>query len=96
MTTPLNKMMTIDIFFSWLEFITFVERALPLPSQSSAPSPSLSRDGGGRGLETPPSRPVWETRQPLKGVSREGRHTSLKSTLDERHTFEEQQRYLGK
>ena len=84
------------IFLSWVEFILFVERALPLPSQSSASSPSLSRDGGGRGLETPPSRPVWETRQPLKGVSREGRQTSPVSTMDQRDAFEDQQRYLGK
>ena len=74
----------------------FVERALPLPSQSGASSPSLSRDGGGRGLETPPSRPVWETRQPLKGVSREGRPTSPVNTMDHRDAFEDQQRYLGK
>jgi len=79
-----------------LEFISFVERALPLPAQSSALSPSLSRDGGGRGLETPPSRPVWETRQPLKDVSREGRRMSPVNTLDQRDAIEEQQRYSGK
>lgn len=80
---------------SWLEFISFVERALPLPSQSSGSSPSLSRDGGGHGLEAPPSRPVWETRQPLKGVSREGRTTSPVSTMDQRDAInhmEEQER----
>ena len=89
--------LTIHLIFdlSWLEFISFVERALPLPSPSVASSPSQSRDGG-RGLETPPSRPVWETRQPLKGVSsREGRRVSPDTTLDQRDMFEEQQRILG-
>lgn len=69
---------------------------MPLPSRSIASSPSLSRDGGGHGLETPPSRPVWETRQPLKGVSKEGRQTSPVGAMDQRDAFEDQKRYLGK
>lgn len=56
---------------SWFEFISFIERALPLPSPSVASSPSPSRNSR-HGLETPPTRPVWETRQPLKGVNKGG------------------------
>lgn len=82
-------------YLSWFEFISFVERALPLPSQSVVSSPSQSRDGG-RGFETPPTRPVWETRQPLKGVSRERQHASPDTRLDHRDMLEEQQRSIGK
>lgn len=80
---------------SWLEFLSFVERALPLPAPSVSSSHSLSRDGG-HGLETPPSRPVWETRQPLKGVSQEGRYPSHDTRMDHSDIYEEQQSILVK
>lgn len=80
---------------SWIEFMSFVERALPLPAPSVASSHSPGRDGG-RGLETPPSRPVWETRQPLKGVSQEGRYPAHDASLDSQDMYQEQQNILVK
>ena len=74
--------------------MSFVERALPLPAPSVASSHSQDRDGG-RGLETPPSRPVWETRQPLKGVSQEGRYPAHDASLDSQDMYQEQQNILG-
>lgn len=69
--------------------MSFVERALPLPTSSISSSHSYSRNGG-RVLETPPDRPVWETRQPLKGVSHEGRYPSYDTSMDQ-----EQHNILG-
>ena len=69
--------------------MSFVERALPLPTSSISSSHSHSRSGG-RVLETPPDRPVWETRQPLKGVSHEGRYPSYDTSMDQ-----EQHNILG-
>ena len=69
--------------------MSFVERALPLPTSSISSSHSYSRNGG-HVLETPPDRPVWETRQPLKGVSHEGRYTSYDTSMDQ-----EQHNILG-
>lgn len=82
-------------FLSWLEFLSFVDRALPLPAPNIASSYSQSGDGR-RGLETPPSRPVWETRQPLKGLSREGRYPSQDSGLGSKDVYDKQQNILGK
>lgn len=69
--------------------MSFVERALPLPTSSISSSHSYSRNGG-HVLETPPDRPVWETRQPLKGVSHEGRYPSYDTSMDQ-----EQHNILG-
>ena len=69
--------------------MSFVEQALPLPTSSISSSHSYSRNGG-RALETPPDRPVWETRQPLKGVSHEGRYPSYDTSMDQ-----EQHNILG-
>ena len=69
--------------------MSFVERALPLPTSRISSSHSYSRNGG-RVLETPPDRPVWETRQPLKGVSHEGRYPSYDTSMDQ-----EQHNILG-
>lgn len=79
---------------SWFEFISFIERALPLPSPSTASSPSQSRNSR-CGLETPPTRPVWETRQPLKGVHRGRQHGLQGDMLGEQHRSLEEGSVIG-
>ncbi|XP_068726630.1 uncharacterized protein C1orf87-like [Montipora capricornis] len=72
---------------SWVEFLSFIERALPLPAPDTAFS--HSRDGR-RDLETPPSRPVWETRQPLNSVKQERRYPLRNNSLGSEDLYRKQ------
>ena len=86
------------VFLSWVDFLSFVERALPIsvPDTSSSYSQrSQSRDSV-RSLETPPSKPVWETRQPLKAVEHEGRYPPRNHSLHSMDLHHEQEAILGK
>lgn len=83
---------------SWVDFLSFVERALPIsvPDTSSNYSQrSQSRDSV-RSLETPPSKPVWETRQPLKAVEHEGRYPPRNHSLQSMDLHHEQEAILAK
>lgn len=86
------------VFFSWVDFLSFVKRALPLsvPDTSSSYSQSSQSRDSVRSLETPPSKPVWETRQPLKAVEHEGRYPSRNDSLHSVDLHHEQEAILGK
>ena len=85
------------VFLSWVDFLSFVERALPLsvPDTSSSYSQRSQSRGSVRSLETPPSRPVWETRQPLKAVEHEPRYPHRNDSLHSMDLHHEQEAILG-
>lgn len=81
----------------WTEFITFVERAMPLNSAgSSSTSYSKSQQGSSQGsTEVPPSQPSWETRQPLQALSRREQVIPKAAAIQQDIMYDEHKRLLG-
>ena len=74
--------------------MSFVERAMPLSSASSSTS-SHSQAAAPSRLDTPPSKPVWETRQPLGSLSKRDQVIPQQAALEQRKMFDEQQKVLS-
>ena len=73
--------------------MTFVERAMPL---SSAGSPESSHSQSLHSVvETPPTRPSWETRQPLHALSKRQQVIPRAAALEQEEMYNEQKRLLG-
>ncbi|EDO48214.1 predicted protein [Nematostella vectensis] len=65
---------------SWVEFMDFVERAIPLQSAGS------SRAGRHEASsDLPPAQPTWETRQPLQAVPRKQEIAAMREQEDIYH-----------
>ena len=72
----------------------FIGRAIPMSTASSSSSTQSERQD----LETPPSQPVWETKQPLQslGGRRRGQVIVEAAAADQEEEFGRQHRILSR
>ena len=74
-----------SLIYSWIEFLDFLRRAVP-----------LSRTNNLQVMQTPPSRPVWETKEPLQSLTRRSQVIAEVAAADQEEEFERQQKILSK
>jgi len=82
----------------WKEFISFVERAMPMNTAGSPASTSYSksRQSSSRGsVEVPPLQPSWETRQPLQALSKREQVIPKAAAVQQDIMYDEHKRLLG-